>query len=273
MKAARLVALLSRAQVVSELSDDAWLELFEQACQCRLELVVGDKFASVMPPSVSPQWSEELMSQTLQNLARCRELVEVLDFLEADGIHALAYKGPTLAALAHGSPTLRTFDDLDLWVSPEQYRAAACCLQNAGYQFAGHPVPRCHLIQAFETTLIHPERRVSVDLHRSFLPPSIPVRDEVLSEYLQQVTILGRQITTLSNEALLVLLLAHGSKHAWREIRWLYDVHCLLESQDMDWTLIYELALESGCLRSCQVGLHLTDVLFATRQISELFWP
>lgn len=236
-----------------------------------MELVLADKFASLMPDRISAELGELSVHQTLENVARCQELLGSLNLLEVDGFDVIAYKGPTLASLAHGSPTLRSFVDLDLWVPPGQYRSAARRLQDEGYRFLAETVPRCHLVQAFETTLIHPQGRVSIDLHRSFLPPAMPLNDESLLRETQEVEILGRGVKTLSNESLLILLLAHGSKHAWRELRWLHDIFSLTDRQEIDWVETYELALENRCHLSCQVGLHLVQSLFGADQSCDLF--
>lgn len=268
-----LIGLLTDSQCAASFDENMWGRVLKQAKACRLELLLAEKCAGALPEFIGAQLSNETMALTLENMARCRELLQVLTHLKSRGLFTLAYKGPTLSLLAHGSPTLRSFDDLDLWVPPSQYQATAETLLEMGYDHATQPLPRCHLLQAFETTLVHPNRRVSIDLHRSFLPPATPLNDAELVSHLQEISLLGEKVMTLSNEALLVLLLAHGCKHAWREFRWIYDVHCLIANQNIDWVKVYELSLDSDCYLACQVGLLLAQKLLQTGHISELFWP
>src|SRR4051794_310038 len=51
------------------------------------------------------------------NLQRTRSLLRILDACSEEGIRAVAFKGPLLAALAYGDIGLREFVDIDVLVS------------------------------------------------------------------------------------------------------------------------------------------------------------
>jgi Uncharacterised nucleotidyltransferase len=62
------------------------------------------------------------------------ELLRVVDHLDAAGIRALPYKGPTLAQALYGAVTERQFGDLDILVDPTDVPKAKAALRELGYQ-------------------------------------------------------------------------------------------------------------------------------------------
>ncbi|NEO17531.1 MULTISPECIES: nucleotidyltransferase family protein [unclassified Moorena] len=69
-----------------------------------------------IPSDLWQYMQAKVRSITLYNLSLTRTLVKLLPQLEARGIAAIPYKGPTLAAAAYGDLALREFVDLDLLV-------------------------------------------------------------------------------------------------------------------------------------------------------------
>src|SRR5712692_1266149 len=108
-KAERLRALLN------EKLD--WLYLCETAMQHGMAPLVYCHLNTVAPEAVPVTWREFLRILIEDNARRAlgltARLFRVLEIFEANGILAVPYKGPALAALVYGNLALREFVDLD----------------------------------------------------------------------------------------------------------------------------------------------------------------
>jgi hypothetical protein len=90
-----------------------------------------------------------------RSLYLANQLTHVRGLLEQSGVTVIAFKGPTLAALAYREPGLREFSDLDLLVPFFEFPAARQTLIPHGYR------PRCAnarvltsaVFQCYEDTL------------------------------------------------------------------------------------------------------------------------
>ncbi len=118
--------------------------------------------------------------------------------------------------------------------------------------------------QSYEISLMHPKRGVNVDLHRAFLPACYPFKLDIPSLSPYSLSLLGREVPTLEPTEHLLVLCVHGSKHGWRELRWIYDLHQLCRRQKIDWERLESLAREHRAYRTVAVGLELSRRLFGT---------
>jgi hypothetical protein len=187
------------------------------------------------------------------------ELIRVASALEADGIPATAWKGPTLAVAAYGNLALRTFADLDILLPAGDVRRAGGLLAALGYR-AGcrHPDVR---EWAFERV----DGAITVELHWAIAPWQFAVPINLADLRREPVTIGGHEVTHLAAEDLLLTLCIHGSKHRWDRLQWIVDVAALLRSHSgLDWQRVLDLADGSGTRRMLWTGLRLArDLLEA----------
>lgn len=58
------------------------------------------------------------------------------------------------------------------------------------------------------------------------------------------------------------MLCVHGSKHFWERLLWILDVAQLIRTQEVDWTLLKEIAAKLKSTRVLLLGLHLAHDLF-----------
>lgn len=250
-----LLALLkgSRAEV------EHWPEVLRLADESRLLLPLWNVVdRDSLPPEISEKLSNRALHRTLILARLTDQLAQLIELL---GPNVMAYKGLTLGALAFGDATNRMCGDLDLLVSADDYPAAVDKLLEDGFEFQVGTPPRCLLRLAYEVTLFHPERRVTVDLHRSFFSEAMPLE----LERRTTVRVGGKEIPTLPPTELFVLLCVHGCKHCWRELRWVYDLVGLARDQSLDWYAIHALAREKGAVRAVSVGLELARQLFGLK--------
>src|SRR5258707_8252038 len=94
--------------------------------------------ASPISPDVMSRLQDASYENTRSSLSLTGELIKVLEFLGANGIRAIPFKGPTLAIRAYGDVGLRQFGDLDILVHKEDVSRVRDLLISSGFK----PAPK-----------------------------------------------------------------------------------------------------------------------------------
>src|SRR6185295_19147616 len=87
-----------------------------------------------LPGEIFKYLQDFLSFHARHNLYQTAGLLKLLHLLEVNGIDALSFKGPTLAASAYGNLSLRQFCDLDILVPREHLMKAVRLLLANGYK-------------------------------------------------------------------------------------------------------------------------------------------
>jgi hypothetical protein len=105
--------------------------------------------------------------------------------------------------------------------------------------------------------------KCTVELHWEITEHfSFSLDPERLWRRLEQVTLGGEIVPTLSPEDTLVILCAHGSKHLWERLGWICDVAELIRVyQGMKWEQVMAQASVLGGQRMLLLGLFLASNL------------
>jgi hypothetical protein len=197
-----------------------------------------------------------------------QEWQRVLRALSEAGIPVISFKGPALALTAYRNLALREFHDLDLMVRPEDVLRVRDLLVGDGYslwsplvRYNDAALPRSSNRQVCFTSK---ERGTSVDLHWGALHEMFSFQLD--TEQLWQTAHVERQdgisFLSLSPEHLLLYLCAHGAKHCWRNLCWLCDIVCHVQSQPtLDWDACTRMAQLAGCDLLLKHTLLLGEVL------------
>jgi hypothetical protein len=200
----------------------------------------------------------------ISNLLLTSEMCGILNLLEAHGISAVPFKGPTLAVAAYGDLALREFRDIDLLVHKEDVFKAKAILATRGY------APDHQLSRAQETAYLKSESEygfrgsIYLELQWNIVPRnhSFKLNDDELWRHLDDIDIEGCRVAALSSEDLFLLLCAHGSKQSWKRLSLICDVAELIRaSTDMDWSRLFERARRLGGERMLSTGLFLASSL------------
>ena len=225
---------------------------------------------SICPETVPDQALSQLQDQNQENTRRSLfltgELLKLLDLLEAQGIRAVPFKGPTLALCAYGDVALRQFGDLDVLVHKQDVLKVRELLVDEGFK----PTPE--LTSAQEAALLRfdcaynfsNDKNVLFDVHWDFAAPYFSFALDVhgLWERLETITIGRKQLQTLSTEDLLSVLCLHGFTHIWERLGWICDVAGLIDRQrDIDWQVVLNNATRQGSRRILSLGLILASEL------------
>jgi len=184
------------------------------------------------------------------------ECVRLIEALRAAGID----KGVALSALLYRDAGTRVSGDIELIVSKDQVAAASQCLRSLGYdptevldEKGLEEWMRENQARGFLTRGGWP----FVDLHWRIARSRIamPGNPELLLRHRQTVRLAKGAVQTLSLEANLVALCLHGTRHAWRQLRWVCDVGQILTDRRLDAGLAVHRADQMGLRRILAVGI------------------
>lgn len=218
-----------------------------------------------VPVAVARELRDEFRSTSWRNVFLMGELLQLVELFAANGIAAIPFKGPVLAATVYGNVALRQFSDLDVLVQArDRVRARDVLLANgfALYQ-------EWDQVQQFnhEYTLVAKGGRVGVDVHWEVFPQSVfPVQAAGLWERSESATMAGREVATFSPEDTLLILCVHGDTHLWERLKWVCDVARLLDAYPaLDWGQVLRRARRSGSERILFLGLSVAGDLLGAR--------
>jgi hypothetical protein len=185
------------------------------------------------------------------------ELLRLLDLFEGHSITALPFKGPVLADMLYGDITARDYCDLDILVPKQDVAKAIAALLAAGYTTdlpSDSGQRKAYLRARYEIHFTSPGGGIPIEIHQSFLPPAYGFS---LNPRFERRTFFGREIPALAPADLLLVLCAHGAKHAWSEPALIRDVARLLEvsATGLCWPDLLRDAASIGARRMLLLGL------------------
>lgn len=230
----------------------------------------------VVPQSVLRRLRDGSQESSARNLFLAGELIKLLDCFNEHGVRAIPFKGPTLAFSAYGDVGMRQFGDLDILVHKQDVVRTKKVLMNRGFN------PRPKLTKAQEAALLHFDsaynfdngQGVVVDVHWDFAPRyfSVELDTSQLWNRVAPIKLAGRELLTLADEDLLLILCLHGFTHLWERLGWICDVANLIDRRTaLDWDLLLQNAKSSGCRRILSLGLLLASDLLGAR-VPERVW-
>jgi len=221
-----------------------------------------------VPSQVMAQLRDENQENTQSSLFLTGELLKLMDLLEGNGIHAIPFKGPTLALSAYGELGFRQFSDLDILVHKQDVPAVRKLLVDRGFR------PKFKLTAVQEAALLHYDyvydfgreqpTRLWVEIHWGIVARYFCFDFDFTRVWdrLEVLTIAQRQLRTLSPEDLLMILCVHGSRHLWNRLAWISDIAGLIERRkDINWQRMLRDAAALGSQRMLSLGLFLAGKL------------
>jgi hypothetical protein len=257
-----------------------WEQLFQlavaQGTQPLLCFHLLESCKDLLPPAallVCQQRLREIQKRTLQQTG---ELIRILTEMKRASIPAIPFRGPALAQLLFGDPSLRLCADLDILIPRNKIEQSRQLLAAMGYHRDFYGTPRQEaLYQKWQCEDHHANEEGSllVELHWGILPRhyhfTLPF--EKLWDNLQSFELLGYHCQTLSLTNYLEILCAHGAKHNWAPLRLVADLSALVsQNPNWDWETVELEAKEAGNFKSLQMGLRLVELLFDTSPAPDL---
>jgi hypothetical protein len=207
------------------------------------------------------------MANSYRNLSLTAELLRVIALLENNGVPAVAYKGPVLAATAYGDTALRQFSDLDLLVGRQDLEKVKSILLSAGFLLS-HSLTkkqeRAHLAHTCELGFGLEDPRVYLDVHWRFAARFMGLGPDAGAALAgrRRVPVGGRSVPSLDREDMLLVLCLNGAFHTWWKLAQICDVAELIEANEgWDWPGLLERARARGMLRMLLLGVSLAAEL------------
>lgn len=229
---------------------------------------LGDAPPGSVPEAHLSEMRASFLTNTMRNLELTRELLRVVKAFESQGVPIVPYKGPVLTASVYGNLALRRFVDLDVLVHKHDIPRAKRLLSSLGY------LQQDELSEVQEAAFLHAdceyhfapngEDRDLVELHWQITPRtfSFLLDVESLWERLEEASLGGAAVPTLSAEDLLLILCAHGCAEFWHQLRLICDVAELVQAREaLDWDALVHRAGAVGSRRMLLLGLFLANDL------------
>jgi hypothetical protein len=223
-----------------------------------------------VPGDIGKRLEEQCRANTAWNLLLTSELTKILALLEAQGIAAVPFKGPALAAFVYGGISLRQFVDLDLFLRREDLPLAKRLLVPRGYEpeiSLSESREQAYLKSQYHSIMVNRATGVQVELHWEFTPRYLhfPLGSTGLWDRLERRSLAGREVLDFSPEDLLLILCVHGAEHCWERLGWICDVAELIAHREISWSKVFGLAKKLGCELMLSLGVFLAaDLLGAS---------
>lgn len=271
---ARLVVLASRPHCAPAIRDPLahlvsgalnWSAVVDLALQHGTAAIVNATLRALCSAETPADVLERLESIALVNACRTAlfsdALVDVTARLEACGIRSLALKGPVLVQQAYAGRPLRRFNDLDLYVRPDDAAAAMGAL---GAPPASGSEQAARIRFTADTVLWPLGPDVPIELHWRFQPAffSLPVAMNHVWERTVEVDLAGGRVRTPGPVDTMVVLAVHGAAHAWERLLWVCDVSAAASRLGhADWEALLIEAERLGLRRIVGLALALAEGL------------
>jgi hypothetical protein len=249
-----------------------WDRLLALADRHGLRPLLAWHLARVCPSAVPADRLAALRDYTQRGIAYSLvytgELLRLVDVLRAQGVEAMPFKGPALAAALYGHVALRQFSDLDILVRERDVWRASEAIAAQGFT-PGFEIPASRRAAFVREDYVQLFRRTGgrsiVELHWGIARRSFTVRfdEDAVWRRAQPATLQGRGVPAPSPEDLLLLLCVHGTRHNWDKLENLAGVAELLRgTPQLDWAYVWRQAQAMHCRRMLAFGLLLTHGLF-----------
>jgi Uncharacterised nucleotidyltransferase len=211
-----------------------------------------------------------MLAATRHALLLSAELLRLLDLFDRHAIPVLPFKGPVLADILYGDIAARESCDLDIMVRKSDIPRVTSALLAEGYttDLPVDPAIRTAYLRArYEIHFTSPKGGIAIELHQAFLPPAycFEFDYDAMWQRLEHRLFFGRPILALPPADLLLVLCAHGAKHAWADPNLIRDVARLLSmsASYLRWPEILDRARAAGARRIVLLGLYLAARRFA----------
>ena len=260
-KGAQLRSILSRPL--------RWNELFALADRHGVQPLLAHNLSSI-GDAVPAEFMRVLAQRYQANLHKAlflsRELINILDCLDAAGIEAMPYKGLALAEAIYGDIALRQSGDIDLLIHSRELpriRQALAPLGFVPHENFSAAEERAYSKSGYESAFDAPAGKNLLELQWAILPRFYAVDFDMDGVFRRAVmtTVAGRAIKSPSLEDLFIILSLHAAKHVWGRLIWLCDLARMMNLSQLDWRLITSQAEELGIVRIVRVTVLLANRL------------
>lgn len=188
--------------------------------------------AGIAPPPELDHLAREQQSRALR---LCGRSLQLIDQLGTAGIEAVLLKGPLLSDQLYGDLAIRHSRDIDILVGWEAFAEAIAVLEGLGFTLKERP-PAAESwridpwrMMAKDVTLYDPQSGLLIELHHRLTSPAALLPGLDMAAAREHRKLGGRDLRIFPREDLFVYLCVHGSTSFWHRLKWLADIHALIE--------------------------------------------
>jgi hypothetical protein len=262
----RVRLLLGKPELEPEAKWEAILHLAEEHGTSSLLYQNLSRLGGGVPASVLASLRKHYEENVYKSLFLARELIRILDSLDALGVDAVPYKGVVLSEVYYGDMALRQPGDIDVFVRMRDVTRVRSAVRELGYT-ERLPIPQeaeeDYIASGYEYSFDSSAGRGVLEVQWALLPRFYAVDFDMhgLFERAVDVTVGGRRVKTPSPEDLLLVLSVHAAKHVWGRLMWLCDIGQILKRENLNWDWVQSRARRFGIERILSVTLLLANRL------------
>ncbi|MEA4888796.1 MAG: nucleotidyltransferase family protein [Clostridiaceae bacterium] len=211
---------------------------------------------------------------TMNSLKLTKELCRIAAAFEKQGVRMISFKGPALAMSVYHSVSSRVSRDLDMLVDQKEWHEAVDVLSGLGF------VSDKSLAELSPKQLAYCKKRlhhlgyigdgITLELHWRFEVSDDRFDFEKVWANKSDMDLFGTKIHVLNPEENFLYLVFHGSKHAWKRLRWLNDIAELIRENLLDWDYIQNESVKRKQEYMMIQALILSQALYGTELPPEL---
>ena len=272
--------LMCRPDTISEtdlcaISATEWSRILDWATEHRFAPYLHYNLSQValaerLPENVAADLAGAYRRATIRALAMQRDMIQTSSILELAGIPHLFMKGAYLARFAYPELGLRPLRDLDVLVPRSAGMDAFNALLDSGLERKAMQQgnPEAHLDERKHLPPLRYRNGATVEVHTMTTAPSRFLRIdreqgsyENLARRLVRRDVAGKSICFEGPEDLVLHLCVHAAiDHQFNNGPLiLSDVGWLLEKHEIDWDLLWKLAVDQGAMRGLALVLRLVE--------------
>lgn len=259
-------------KIISLVSKDLdWEYLIDMAAKHRLRPLLYVNLNAVcgedIPEDVLGDLKSFYSKNAQKNLFMLGESLKILKQMYSQNITAIPYKGPFLAISAYDNVILREFGDIDIFVQSNDVPKVKEILLSEGYKtyFNFNNVKENRYVKSQrECKFLNDDTGLNIEIHWKYSKLSFPDNIEFFVGFdnLKKVNIGDLNISSLSDEDLVLVLCLHCASHYWKRLNWLCDINELLKKNDIKWIEILEKAEKWSIKRILLINIILLKNLF-----------
>lgn len=260
--------MAAQRQLADGLDSDRFLALVERHLVAplvwhNLHLHPEGTFDPALMTALSACYRDNAFSE----LAVSGETLKLHRLLSQSDIPHCVLKGLPIGCRYYGDAGLRQAGDIDLLIPQPNLAATSRLLSGAGYQPRNpidHFKPQQRSYFLFTENQLEfeaPNSGTTIELHWRPLQLPSTLANLDLSTQTNHWVVSDCNIPFLDDEETLLHLCAHGAKHAWYRMKWIFDLPNVLESREWDWHALREKARRYRCERELLLGLAIAEQL------------
>ena len=187
---------------------------------------------------LSEKESSNYIAEKLEQLVQLYEFLYVTDKFSSEGLSFISIKGPLLSNRLYNDATYRRYKDFDFFIELSTIEMAIDILKELGYKPTSFNWPtnrrRKQLIvdHGKHISFYHPDKSTCIELHWKLFDARITkpeIIEQLIFKNLTTTEFKGRRFKVFNTEFELLYLIIHGGLSNWFRLKWLVDIHQLLQ--------------------------------------------